>query len=509
MKANVFTSIFGLATLVASSLAFAAPAPKLTPIRRIQTVQSYAGMPKMIRDSAGLEVLVQLQEVPGRTDILQLVAINEQGQTVAGMDVSHPKPGEGILIDDVAVNAAGEIVAIVEFGDVKDFKPELYSDNLTKKTSMRLLDVGKFPRFESRLRVNGQNLALVTADLDAGPNNTHPQMVRIVDEDRGDVIGQKILDNAVTGKLGLDKQGRLKALLTGYEIFGVLDVASGAYVDLAPPRVQPSVYPGEVNLITGRFITLQDKNQLDLLDPADLLNGQYRPVQSLPPGTGFIGGEPATIAVERTGNQILLVDLKTGQPLGPALSSLPAGRDEDRVEDLIQTPQVTIAVLSHLKVPNSFMPGTVLTYVNVKTGRVLRTNSVDKYTMTAQLMDLGGGRIGSLEITDAVGNPSYQTVDIGNNTVLNSSAGGLIGKAFPSGTGRMVALQAGGNNQLCVVDLLDNQAVTCVQDALIKPAVKFGYTPFGVSPAKMQVPLLGTEVSLHFPSLGYAEFRVD
>lgn len=501
-----------LSTLMMSfaPMALAATPPKLTLMHRVQTDPSTGGDPVIVKDKSGRKILVQLQEVPGNNRIDRLVAIDENGKTVASEDVDKPGVGEGLLIARVDQNASGDIVVITQFGDTSHYHYSLYSDNLTKGTAALLADTGKFASFESRIQLNGRNLALVTADMDPGPNNTRPEEIRVVDEDTGAVIQETVVDNGVAGRLALDSHGNLKALLTGYELFGVLDVASGTFTNILPPRTQPSIFPNDLKLVTGTFIQFTDSQEVQLLSQADLVEGKLRPVAKFPVGTAFTGGDPARFAVEPLANGMLIVDLTTGKPAGPVIKvpNPGLGRAESMVEDIIETPSGVVALLSRLKVPNSFLPGTVLTYVKVATGEILRETSLDKESLTGQLIMLNG-RLSSLEVQHHSLKPEHvDLIDIGTNKSIAGRDSKVLGPAFPSTSGRMVAASVMGD-QTCVFNIQDSTGETCVQDPLVNSGAQYGYPLFATSPGDLQVPLLGQISGFRYPELGYAEFRVD
>ncbi|MGZ3694786.1 MAG: hypothetical protein ACXWQO_11425, partial [Bdellovibrionota bacterium] len=480
-------SILALALLTGSGLAHAA-APQVKVIDRVETPVAF-GRPVLINEKDGSKTLVQLETLADDKFNLRLVARGAGGKVLLETKAGKPATGEQLYINEAKRNQAGDLVVITYYNRNTATSGRIYSDNLTTKKSAMLAE-GSFPTLVDRIRVGNQNLALVSTYLGHGPGDTRPELLRVLDEDDGKVISQTVLDFGISGKFGLNSKGEVKILATGYELFGLIDAASGKFTALLPERRQPSQYPAYLHLATGDFLSLNDANEMHLLDIPSLFEGNISVVKRFAAGTTFLGGDAPNLVLERNAEGILVSDLVSGKALGPVIPSPNRGRSERSIGSIVSTPLGLVALVYEAKVPNSYMPGTILTYVELATGKVLRRIDHDNYQLFGQAVVVNG-RILSLETVNDFQAEGYQLVDVVSGKVLQSGDHLLPSKVIQTASGHILALKANAQKQVCVFDLEIPSDATCLSDPLLQAdGLKYGYEPreIGETVGKLVLP---------------------
>jgi hypothetical protein len=491
LRLTVLVSIF------ISQIAWATPAPQLTVINRVQTPAAYQGIYKLVRDKGGAPLYVLAEQMADHS--IQLEVRDHNNTIVQAMPIAPATAGGTLRLLRTDVTANGDIVLALWDGNVNGAGVKLISDNITQKRSTVLATAAMFPQLNDRIIVNGRNLVLVSID---GPTSNDPSTVKVIDEDTGAVISQVTVSNPVSGRLGLDKMGNLKALMTGYELFGLIDVKSSTYTDLIPPRQQPSQYPGDLELVTGKFITLSDGKTQQLLKLDDLINGQIKPVITLP-ATAQILQNGQYIAVSDS-QSTTITDVKTMKAIAKIAKGKPAG-----VDDLIMTKNGLIVAMGQAADPMSYMPGSILTYINAKSGQVLRTMTDRRRQYQTQLAQTQYGDVVAIESDRLVGRAQYNIVDVTDDSLISSGNEAILGGPVLSGSGELVAVKAQENQPICVFNVLDESAQSCVTDSQVNSLVLYGYEPLAVRPGLLELPLMGPVSNLSAPVIGYIDLHID
>lgn len=505
MKLNLLLSALMVSTSVA-----AAAAPTIQVVGRAETTPVVFGETKMIKDKNGQDLMVGIFENTNK-QFLNIDAVSPSGMHVYSTTVFHPGPGKRLDLRDVSFNDSGELVALVVNADQNGIAGQMISENLSTGARAVITEVGQTPQVLGRVRVNGKDLVAATVSLGHGPGDTYPELVRVVEETTGKVVQQVMLDQFVIyGHVGLDSHGKMKVVLAG-KFLKLLDAESGSLIDLVP--AVPDAYTGQVQTVLGKIITLTSKaaKKIHLLRPADLIEGVVRPVASYPEKTEFAGGEPASVAVIplHNGNEIQIVDLASGRPLGGKISKHEKDSGAMGVEQiLINNKGVpSVALVSEVVNPMTFQLGTLLRYIELRTGKVLRVAVNRKEQMFGEIRELANGNLIGVERTRFV--KTHVTVaNLTTGQIERDGDDQLIGLTFvSSASGELLALHEGANKQVCVETLTGALEETCVSDPLVVPAVKHGYKPFSTSTDLVRLPLLKPGSSF-FTEMGFIDLQV-
>jgi hypothetical protein len=514
-KTTAMVSIALAIFSVGSSGSAMTNAPTVTVLNRVEVGPAVFGASKLIKDKAGHGIYISIQKMAGSPQIQKLSAVDETGKVVAEDSIwASELPDRLQSIRDAGYNSRDELVVILGKGSNVSGDSALTSQNLTKKTSVPLITTGRFPQFGGRLTVKGHVVVVVTADLDARTNVSDPSIVRVIDEDTGKVVGQSIVDFGVQAELGLASDGKLKTLIYGNELFGIIDVASGKYTELLKPSQAPHVYPGTLELSTGKFVTISNEKTQKLYDRKDLFDGVLREIREFAISTQFLASKGASApdyAIERTETSLHIVNIKTGVAEGPAIPKGMTGRKDAGVVGLIKTPQglITLVVSSYL--PNSYMRGAMLDYIEVKTGKLLRHAQSTQDELRATMLLGSTGHVLTLEKVPSFSyqpGPHFVLVDLTSGQQLASGTTDLMGTASLSTSGRVFALAPKGD-QVCALDLVDGSADACIADAKVIGDIVYGYEPFSIDGAVVTLPLLQRVGPNSIATLGYATLRVD
>jgi hypothetical protein len=462
-------------------------------------------MAKWIKDAAGNDVMVKIHEVPDNPTALAISAYGVKGNEIARCEVYWPEGHQAFLnLVDVSLNVSGDVVAITNRYTGTSTDGHLWSDNLTKKTSVELINLGQSSYYYDRIRFRGKNLVAVGGNLGIGANGTSPSLIRVVNEDTGEVEAEKILDFPTSGMFGVDSSGRLKLLLTGYELFGVLDTASLQYTELFPPRQQPSYYPSIKELEIGKVVSFVQEGKMLLLDPQALINGRISTVRVFPDSTSIIGDKHQRYAAIVNKDQIEIQNISSGSRLGSFPDAF-ANRTE--ILQTIESGDQRIALTRRTRRPDSFRPGTVLNYIDLNSGKVIRSLTVDSQS-TGQMIEKVPGTV--LTVETASFQNGITVVDLSTNRTLSQSDSfHLLSSPFRANSGDLVGINIKDEDRVCVADLLDLSLDTCLQDPLVSAAVQYGYAPFEIAPGKITLPLLKQSSQYNYNQLGLVKFEVQ
>jgi hypothetical protein len=486
-------------------------APKLTQTLRVQTARASYGQPKLIRDAEGNPFLVELSEIPSDPKNLELAALDSTGATIAQVELSKPQgQNEFRSIESASFNSRGEIVAITMLYRDGNGVGELAATNLNRQISVQLA-ASEGAVVLDQISYGGRELLAVSQDL-GEEGNLSPVSIHLVDADTGEIVRAAHLDYPISGKFGVDSAGSLKLLLFGYELFAVMDFASGQVDNLAPPRQQPSIYPVELDLSFGSFLQFDEGQGTTLYDLSSLFGSYLRPFRSYPKGTAFVGSpKPWAAVVPRTVNGqavISIESIQTGDPIGVYSQNTYPGSSVAAIHESVGS---TIAVISQAVDPDSYEPGTILTYLDLTSGQVLRTRTVPKDQLTTELVDVIPGELLAVErVNHFTEGSELEVVDLFSNSVISSSNQVfLIGPSFHTEQGTLLGLTGQDSSGVCVTELIQLSAQTCISDPLVRGAVEYGYAPFEVDTGRILLPLLGPANGLNYPSFGYVEFKVE
>jgi hypothetical protein len=252
-----------IALLLVAGVAQAAPI-NLQMVDRVKSNVASIVMPQFIHEKDGSKTLVQVEDRGDQYNLL-LVAYGKSGAVLAQTEVRRAEAGENLFLNEASRNASNELMAVLFYSRDTATEGHVESINISKGTGIRVAS-GEFPDVVGRIMTGGKHLVLAKTDLDHGPHGSYPELLRVLDEDTGDVVSQTILDNGVAVYVGLNNKGKPTALVYGYELFGVIDMLTGKYKELAPPRQQPSNFPGLISTPIGDLLEFSDSNTTRLLD---------------------------------------------------------------------------------------------------------------------------------------------------------------------------------------------------------------------------------------------------
>jgi len=481
-----------LISMFVSQLALAQTAPKLTVLNRVQTGQAYGGIAELLHDKSGAPLYVIAEQLPDKS--LQLEVRDHNNAIVQSMPLAPPPAGDSLRPIRTDLLDNGDIVMTMWVGDPNGNGAHLVSNNITQKRATELSNSGSFPQLMDRLTLNGRTLVLVSID---GPSSSDPETVKVIDEATGAAIAQLTVPSAYSGHLGVDKNGDLKAVIAGSQLFSLIDVKTSTATDLPHTSSQSA---GDLELVTGKFMSLTDGKTQQVLKVSDLINNQVKPVMTISQNAQILKHGQFIADGDKTSTTI--TDVTTGKVIAKV------AKGQARVDDFVQTANGVIVVMGEIANPNSYMPGTILTYINAKTGKVLRTMK-DGLRQYAAHLNQAGDTVVALEVDRMAGLSQYNVVDVGNDSVITSGHGAILGGPVVSGSGQLVAVEATENGPVCVFNVLDPSLETCVNDPQVSGNALFGYKPLAVRPGRLELPLMGPMNQFSAPVLGFIDLHID
>jgi hypothetical protein len=455
---------------------------------------------------------VELAELPNDAEHLELAAIAASGARIA-MQVAKPQgQGEFLSVEDVYWNSRSELIAITRVYSNGNGVGLLAANNLTRQ-SLAPLSTGEGSEVIDHISFGGRELISVQESLPHPEGTTDPVQLKLVNADTGEPVRLKNLDYPVSGKFGTNRAGELKILLLGYELFGVLDAFTGDFQQLVPPRQQPSDYPAILELASGTYVEFSTPSGVILYDIPALFEGLLKPVRAYPAGTEFVGGKKPWAAVAKrslNGKPIVSIEnVATRRVIGAfAESAFPYAH----VGDVVVHGGGAVAVLSAPFNPNSYVQGTILNYLELPSGKVLRSRTSKEIQLLTELKELSPGKLVGIErLNQYELQPSGVTVaDLFAGSVLSQSDQVyLVGPTFQTARGELLGVTGKEGTGICVADLLELSQATCISDPLVTGAIEYGYGPFETGTGTLILPLLGSKQGFNFPSFGYVEYQVQ
>lgn len=517
------TKILVLSSLFALNSFATIQAPNLVQVERIEIPSGVdiAG-PTLFQDSKGNSVLLSVSDVFNDSQKLKITAYGSGANKIAEIEIQRFQGKDKFShVSEAGFNEKGEIVALIVYG-MKFRGRHFVSANISGGKTVDIVRNELGADFLGRIHFKGRNLIAICSNQKESLNGQQPSVLQILDEDTGEVVHQHPFDQSFKGKLGIDQQERLKFLITGYTSLGILDIETGQYRDLLSSS-QGYSFPGEVKLSIGTFLQVTDnrKNQRDILlfENRDLINGKLNLIRSYPENTVFVGHPLPQFSVRNQSENnsekgIVITDLATGKVLGqiPSKNSF-VPQSGTKVLDVLTDGTRTLVVALDQINAGLFVPGTVLTYFDAQTGKVLREVSDLKNFLRSRLFfDQSTHRWIALEQSSPYGN--MKVVDILKNTEMDQSKRELMGSRdegiVSSSKGDLFGVYPNIQNQICVFALFDFSKETCIQDPLINEGSLTGYKPyFRIEDNKITIPLLSVKSDSYYSSKGFAQFEIQ
>ena len=351
------------------------------------------------------------------------------------------------------------------------------SHNLTKKTAVLLHS--KTERASILGRVIERNRSLVAIENERSELfKQWDRKVDVVDEESGLIVRTLALADFERVRFGAGRDGRAKILVTGFEPkdWKSVDVASGVERAIQISAEEARGQTGDTKTILGDTLDLRSDSDLTLVDRAALFDGEIVRLKVFPVKSQFLGAEPYALVAEKTDRDLVIRDLKTnlqiGQtlPVTPAFPSRPAGtmllNGLGYVESLLLTANNKIVVIEEPVTPNSYMPGSVLSYFNLETGKLLRRQRLELYKLAADLVEDEQGHVLTVERDIYNSHRKRATnlvVDLTAHQVLRKIDTDKINfYVMKSKSGRAVQASRNEQGQMCFADLKVPTAQTCV-----------------------------------------------
>lgn len=449
-------------------------APVLKAGARIQTDSALITRTVSATGAHGERLVIGVERNVNDKNNDRLVARDENGSKVADIAIYKAQSETRVDVLSAHINVKGELVAITEVTQ-EGFSggSRLFADNMKTGFSTNLTQVAPYPSVQSQIRFQGRDLIALSFDLGNGAGDTRPTLIRVMDEANGAVLKDIVLQNATTSTLEVDEQGKLKLLSIGYNIFDLIDVETGAITELLPNRTKPTAVPTPTKLSIGDTLLVADHGVTTIYDKNEFVNGREKILRTYRT-TEVEFRDDGAKAILLTKSAIRVVDVKSNRQIGKTLPRNPAkvapgvgGRGQGALVGLRIEGSQAVAIISQAIQPNSYMPGTVLTYFDLASGKVLRTRRLEMYQLNPVLVANEQGHIVSIEHSFYQRDEKIQIVDVVPNKVLAEVPNESPSLIFVAASGKIVLAhaRADGAVALAYVDSLSDETV--VQDPMI------------------------------------------